>query len=170
MSEDPSVIPYDAPAGGWGSIKSLAGILAREANGERIISSVCDPAMMREDGGPSMAERMRGIPWRGADNTRVSGWDQMRARLRGMDDKPMLYIFSTCLDLIRTLPALQHDTHKPEDLDSDGEDHSADALRYGLMSRPWMRPSPKPAEPADPWARAFGRARGRGSSGNWKTI
>jgi hypothetical protein len=100
-----------------------AGILAREDKGERIVVSVCDPAMMKEDGGPSMAERMRGIPWYGADNSRVSGWDQVRSRLIGIDGKPALYIFSTCTNLIRTLPALQHDTHKPEDLDSDGEDH-----------------------------------------------
>jgi hypothetical protein len=28
---------------------------------------------------------------------------------------------------------LIHDVHRPEDLNSDGEDHAADAIRYGLM-------------------------------------
>jgi len=52
---------------------------------------------------------------------------------------PMWYCFKTCVALIRTLPALQHDMKKPEDCDTDGEDHAPDALRYGLMSRPWTR-------------------------------
>lgn len=52
---------------------------------------------------------------------------------------PMWYCFKTCVALIRTLPALQHDIKKPEDCDTDGEDHAPDALRYGLMSRPWTR-------------------------------
>ena len=55
---------------------------------------------------------------------------------------PMWYCFKTCVHLIRTLPALQHDMDDPEDCDSDGEDHAPDALRYGLMSRPWTRPKP----------------------------
>lgn len=52
---------------------------------------------------------------------------------------PMWYCFKTCVALIRTLPALQHDMNKPEDCDTNGEDHAPDALRYGLMSRPWTR-------------------------------
>ena len=42
-------------------------------------------------------------------------------------------MFETCANLIRTLPALIYDDHKVEDVDTDGEDHAADALRYGLM-------------------------------------
>ena len=38
--------------------------------------------------------------------------------------KPMLLLFSTSRDLIRTLPALQHDDARPEDVDSDMEDHA----------------------------------------------
>jgi hypothetical protein len=52
---------------------------------------------------------------------------------------PMWYCFKTCVHLIRTLPALQHDTDNPEDCDTTGEDHAPDAWRYGLMSRPWKR-------------------------------
>lgn len=55
---------------------------------------------------------------------------------------PMWYCFKTCTALIRTLPALQHDMTDPEDCDTDGEDHAPDALRYGLMGRPWTRPKP----------------------------
>ena len=35
----------------------------------------------------------------------------------------MLYVFSTCKHLIRTLPALVYDEVDVEDVDTDGEDH-----------------------------------------------
>lgn len=58
----------------------------------------------------------------------------------------MLVVFSTCADLIRTLPVLQHDPDKPEDLDTNAEDHAADELRYACMSRPWVQTKPKPKD------------------------
>jgi hypothetical protein len=116
-------------------------------NKARITDEVLDPAAFAQDGGPSIAERMDNN-WRPADNARVAragamgGWDQVRERLQGDEGRPMLYIFSTCTHLIRTLPALQHDQHRAEDVDTDAEDHAADALRYGCMSRPWVRDAP----------------------------
>lgn len=124
-----------------------AGIKDREGK-ERMADEVLDPAAFAHDGGPSIAERLDN-GWRRADNARVGrlgamgGWDQLRERLRGFEGKPMLYFFSTCTHIIRTLPALQHDTHRPEDVDTDSEDHAADALRYGCMSRPMIRDVPK---------------------------
>lgn len=133
-----------------------AEIRNREAH-DSISYRVLDPAAWASDGGPSIAERlyagsMRKVGWRRADNSRVQkmgalgGWDQVRARLLGEDGRPQLYVFSTCTNLIRTLPALQHDANRLEDVDSDGEDHAPDALRYGLMSRPYIRLIAKPAE------------------------
>jgi len=145
------------------------GIKTREA-GERISYGTADPAIFSEDGGPSIAERMsrRGVHWTKADNARVArngamgGWDQVRARLKGEDDKPMLLIFSTCRDLIRTLPALQHDDLRPEDVDTDGEDHAADEARYACMSRPWVPAVKLPEKPRDRYAlkRRSGQATG----------
>ncbi len=81
----------------------------------------------------------------------------MRARLKGdAEGRPMLLFFDTCRDLIRTLPALQHDEAKPEDVDSDGEDHAPDEMRYACMSRPFFR-DVKTEKPRDSWARAFDR-------------
>ena len=77
-----------------------------------------------------------------ADNDRIAGWDQCRQRLKGEDGEPMLVFFNTCIDSIRTIPALQHDERRPEDVDTDGDDHLADALRYALQSRPYIRPKP----------------------------
>lgn len=131
------------------------GILEREAEGEKIDMSVLDPAAFSQDGGPSLAERMasRGVFFQRADNARVGargalgGWDLVRQRLVGEDDRPMLYLFSTCRDLIRTLPALQHDEKRPEDVDTDGEDHAPDALRYACKARPWVREAPQKTAP-----------------------
>jgi len=47
---------------------------------------------------------------------------------------PRLFVFSTCKDLIRTLPALVHDDLHPEDVNTKGEDHAADELRYFLQT------------------------------------
>ena len=49
---------------------------------------------------------------------------------------PILRIFSTCANTVRTLPALVYNTRKgdPEDVDDSGEDHCYDALRYAAMS------------------------------------
>jgi hypothetical protein len=132
------------------------GIIKLEDKDERILYGVLDPSAFAEDGGPSIAEcmsRNKGPVFRAADNKRVSqrgamgGWDQLRARLKGDESGPMLYLFSTCTHTIRTLPALQHDDTKPEDVDTDAEDHAADETRYACMSRPWAMPVKQPAEP-----------------------
>jgi len=122
------------------------GILLREAQDEKIDMSVLDPSAFAVNGGPSIASRMAGRKayFQQADNKRVaqrgalSGWDLVRHRLKG-DDAPMIYFFSTCTETIRTLPALQHDEMRPEDVDTDGEDHAGDSVRYACSSRPWVR-------------------------------
>lgn len=122
---------------------------------DSVAYGVLDPSAFSENGGPSIAERMsrRRALFRPADNARIAqkgamgGWDQLRARLKGEEGKPMLYLFSTCTHTIRTLPALQHDSTKPEDVDTDAEDHAADETRYACMSRPWVSRSPQPLEP-----------------------
>jgi hypothetical protein len=124
------------------------GIAEREA-GDEITYGVLDPSAFSQDGGPSIAERMAkatdGQVWfKRADNRRVGlrgamgGWDQLRARLKGGEDgRPMLYVFSTCRDFIRTVPAMQHDKVRAEDVDTEGEDHCGDQTRYAVMSRPF---------------------------------
>lgn len=127
--------------------------------GETIGYGVLDPAAFSSDGGPSIAERLYSgsgnkLMFRRADNARVAskgamgGWDQMRARMLGEDGRPLIYCFSNCTNSIRTIPMLQHDENKIEDVNSDMEDHAADEWRYACMSRPYVRPKPK--EPAKP--------------------
>ena len=126
------------------------GILKRDLPGEHFEFSKADPAIWANDGGESIAEQFAGagVIWQRADNTRIVGWKQVADRLEGNGDGlPMLYIFDTCTHLIRTLPALQHDRHNAEDIDTDSEDHAADALRYGLMARRWVRDVPTNTAP-----------------------
>ena len=105
--------------------------------GERVRYAVADPAIFIRNGGPSIAESMAACRWRRADNKRLPGWEQVRQRLVGDDGVPMMYFADNCEDTIRTLPVLQYDDTNPEDLDTDGEDHAADEIRYACMSRPW---------------------------------
>lgn len=136
----------------WSATR-VAQEIKRAETGDRMTYGVIDPSAYSNQSGPSHAERMavEGVLFRKADNNRVGGWDMVRDRLCGIEgdpDKdygvgqPMWYVFSTCVHIIRTLPALQHDLNDPEDCDTDGEDHAPDALRYGFMSRPWKRPKP----------------------------
>lgn len=129
-----------------------------DITGNRTMSGVADPAIFSEDGGPSIADRMAGrkVFFRPADNARVAragamgGWDQLRSRLKGDGERPAIFFFSTCRDLIRTLPALQHDDGRPEDCDSDGEDHACDSVRYACASRPYAAPLPPGADDPEP--------------------
>jgi hypothetical protein len=113
------------------------GILRREREMEITPAyRVADPAIFRTEGGPSIAEQFmqEGVHFRAGDNTRIAGWEQIRKRLVGRE-KPLLYVFSTCRDFIRTITAIQHDERKPEDLDTMADDHTLDACRYMAMSR-----------------------------------
>ena len=70
-------------------------------------------------------------------NDRIPGWMQIHERLK-FDEygKSMLYVFDTCKDTIRVIPLMMYDEHKPEDLDTDLEDHILDSIRYFCMMRP----------------------------------
>lgn len=110
--------------------------------GERIDYRVADPAIWNSSIGKSVAEQFMdfGITMYKADNKRQAGWEYMRRLLKGEETEngvytPMLYIFNTCLETIRTVPVLLHDSKNPEDLDTTSEDHIADEMRYGIMTR-----------------------------------
>lgn len=138
-----------------------------ERNDVKLTYGVLDPAAFSQDGGPSLAERIykgsgNNILFRRADNARVSqkgamgGWDQVRSRLIGEAvDRPMAVCFNSCYNSIRTIPVLQHDKDKIEDLDTSQEDHAADEWRYAFMSRPYIREEPRKAGDKYPIERTF---------------
>jgi hypothetical protein len=85
-----------------------------------------------------------GINLRVANTDRVNGWAEL---LQGFGDveggvKPTLFIHPRCGRLLETLPALQHDPNRPEDVlkvdadeDGIGGDDAADALRYLVATK-----------------------------------
>lgn len=92
-----------------------------------------------KDTGESAAETFarHGLPLVQATKDRVNGWKRLREWLAlAPDGKPWLMAHPECTYLIRTLPSLISDATSPEDVDTDGEDHAADATRYFVMARP----------------------------------
>ena len=151
--------------------KTTADIFARKVleleYGEHMHYGVLDSSTWakRGDVGPSIAETMiaEGCRWRPSDRSpksRVNGKLELHKRLYVDPDiqYPGIFVFSNCVNLIRTLPLLPTDKNNPEDVDTHAEDHAYDALRYGVMSRPlhphsmqthWERPRETKFEPSD---------------------
>lgn len=97
----------------------------RWLKGKKIIG-IADPAIWDAETGESIADvasKYR-VYFQPGDHQRLPGWMQMHYRF-AFDENgyPMMYIFSNCKAFIRTIPLLLYDEHKPEDLDTDGEDH-----------------------------------------------
>lgn len=99
-----------------------------------------------------------GLPVAKAQNNRLSGVALVDELLRVRPGPypvggPRILVFSTCRNLIRTLPALPRDKRNPEDVDTAAEDHAYDALRYlcmGLLGGPAPPPTPRPDKPDAP--------------------
>lgn len=120
----------------------------RWLKGKQIIG-VADPAIWNAESGESVADvaSRHGVYFNRGDNARIPGWMQMHYRLFFDENgEAMMYFFKNCKGAIRTIPTLLYDEYKVEDLDTEGEDHIADALRYFCMSRPIR---PRMAAPVD---------------------
>ena len=131
------------------------GIRERTPRDEKIVYTVASPQIFQSDFGPSLSERMAkaGVFCTPADDHaakeigRSGGWDQLRARLLGVDGVPRIYCFKNCADSVRTIPSLQHDRDYPEEVDDESEDHAAADWRFAAMSRPFVphvQPPPIP--------------------------
>jgi phage terminase large subunit len=85
-----------------------------------------------------------GITLRCGNTDRVNGWAEVLQRLGDPEGgvPPSLFIHRRCVRLLDTLPILQHDPNRPEDVqkvDADeegvGGDDAADALRYLVATK-----------------------------------
>jgi hypothetical protein len=85
-----------------------------------------------------------GISLRCANTDRVNGWAEILQRFGDVEGgvKPTLFIHRRCGRLLETLPALQHDPNRPEDVlkvdcdeDGIGGDDAADVLRYMVATK-----------------------------------
>ena len=109
----------------------------------------------RQGDGTTVAQQYekQGIRLRVANMDRLNGWAELMQGFGEPDAglapenrvKPTLFIHSRCKRLVETLPVLQHDPNRPEDVlkvdadeDGIGGDDAADALRYMVASRPRM--------------------------------
>lgn len=104
----------------------------------RTISGIADPSIWDKSRGESIAKVMSKHPYyinfSPGKNDRLSGLMQFHYRMNFDENgECLLQVFNTCKQTIRTLPALVYDEKNIEDIDTDGEDHIYDALRYGLM-------------------------------------
>ena len=114
------------------------------------VHAAADPSIFNNQGGPSIADQFHTVfakykhpNFRPADNDRLSGWAQIRQRLVA---KPaLLYITTNCPALLECLPSLAIDKRRPEDVDTEGNDHLGDALRYlckeRLIDSKWEQPA-----------------------------
>jgi hypothetical protein len=138
-------------------------ILALEhAAADMSLTRYADPSMWSTRGdAPAIAAEYaaEGVGLVPAQNDRVAGWQRLHGyladgpacaihRYHGWQVCPRLHVFSTCENLIRTLPDQVHDAARPEDLDTGGDDHGVDALRYmvmGVSRAPGLPTVTKPA-------------------------
>lgn len=112
------------------------GICERD-KGDLIKASYADPSIWDSSRGESVAAQMEreGIHFLPGDNARMSGKMAVHERLKFDEEgRCGLYVFETCRDFIRTVPALEYDRYNPEDINTEGEDHIYDAMRYFLMN------------------------------------
>lgn len=125
--------------------KKIKGYTADEVlplvKSKRITKSIADPSMWSADGhsGEDYSETFSrsGVPLTKADNDRVMGWGRLRHWLRlAPDGMPWIMFHPRCVTTIRTLPAVVRDKSDPDDIDTHGEDHGPDTVRYGIMARP----------------------------------
>jgi hypothetical protein len=100
----------------------------------------------RQSDGTTIAAQYakHGITLRLANTDRINGWADIMNRLGDADAgiPPTLFIHKRCARLLETLPALQYDRNRPEDVlkvDADeegvGGDDAADALRYLVATK-----------------------------------
>ena len=135
--------------------RALAELLEPEFREGLHVQGIADPAIWDRSRGTSVEEQIRsvfsGVSFTKGDNTRMAGKMQMHERLKfGEDGRPMLYVFENCRDFIRTIPSLTYSQRKPEDIDTEGEDHIYDETRYFLMSRP-IAPRPRVQKKRKAW-------------------
>ena len=129
----------------------------------RMAYCIADSSMWKVDGGPSIAESFNrhGVILRAAPKgpgSRHNGYVEVRGRIAGNEDGPMLYATTNChAGFWRTMPDLVMDEHRfgiqSEQIQTDQEDHVSDEVMYACVSRPWLK-NVKRAEPRpDRWMR-----------------
>lgn len=119
------------------------GILEREAKMKyKVIPGPADNSIHDVVDGHSIAKNMikEGVSWTRSNKSagsRVQGWEYMREMMANAvnNDGPGFYIFGNCVHSLRTIPTASRDLDNPDDMDTHGEDHICDSVRYRLYKR-----------------------------------
>jgi hypothetical protein len=110
--------------------------------GRVVLPGPADSSIYDAEDGVSIADTMQqyGVRWVPADKrpgSRKIGWEQLRARLVAAAKAPReeagLFVFDTCTQWLRTVPVLPRDEKKPDDVDTNAEDHIGDETRYRVL-------------------------------------
>ena len=124
--------------------------IAAMCRGQRIDYMSCDPSIWSHKGGDATtAQTFEAtfaaagifIPLVPADNDRLLGLRRCHDMLAwesdggGISKSPNFVVTENCTNFIRTIPTLQHDPHRVEDVNTRAEDHAYDDWRYAMMSR-----------------------------------
>ena len=152
-------------------VKKSASEVAKEAYAlsvaEGVTVMVADPAVWsKTDKEASIAEKFEAAGWKmiKANNERINGKMQLHQLLKtkGEDGKPMLLVFDTCFDFIRTIPLLLPSKAHPEDIDTTMEDHIYDETRYAIMSEYARHPARALRKQSGQWSFASKKAKSAG--------
>ncbi len=132
---------------------AIKAMLARHKIGERKLTiedlkrfvAGADVFSRQSDGTTIAAQYAKhGITLRCANTDRVNGWAEILTRFGDVEAgiRPTLFIHKRCGRLIETLPTLQHDPSRAEDVlkvdcdeDGVGGDDAADVLRYLVATK-----------------------------------
>ena len=142
-----------------GLIASDAAMRIKEANGDDKIEQWLAPPDLwnrRNDTGRSVADIFmeQGIPLVKVDNDRINGWQDVHEWLKPRDSRDIitgdktriagLRFFRNCKQVIRCLPMVQYDAHKPNDVATEPHEltHAPDAIRYFCSGRPYAGQPP----------------------------
>ena len=117
----------------------------RQEDLKRIVAGA--DVFSRQGDGSTVAQQYerQGIRLRPANMDRLNGWAEVMQGLGDVEGgvRPTLFFHQRCARLIETLPTLQHDPNRPEDVlkvDADeegiGGDDCADCLRYLVSTKP----------------------------------
>lgn len=113
-----------------------------------ILDSACFATTRNASFNKGLGDTIADIAWKygleavPSPKDRLAGWNFVHSYLRWQQRDetgemnmitPKLTISRVCQYTIKTIPSLIYDKNKPEDLDTDGEDHAADALSYFLQ-------------------------------------
>jgi hypothetical protein len=131
------------------TVKDVAGEIKRRCKerGFRVPTCWTDPACWQNTGqiGESIADTFLRykVPVAAANHERRSGWQRIHELFRpAPDGRPWLLVSPRCAYGIRTIPAQLQSKKDPDDLDTTGDDHWVDALRYGGVSGVRWRSKP----------------------------